>query len=74
MPTAPLVSVVMSVYNSEKTLARAMDSMLSQTYQNIEIIIVDDASEDCSLEMLKEYAKNNKTKFLQCIFETLVLV
>jgi glycosyltransferase involved in cell wall biosynthesis len=59
MPTAPLVSVVMSVYNSEKTLARAMDSMLSQTYQNIEIIIVDDASEDCSLEMLKEYAKNN---------------
>lgn len=61
MSTAPLVSFVMSVYNSEKTLARALDSMLLQTYQNIEIIIVDDASEDSSLKILKEYAKNNNT-------------
>ena len=62
----PLVSIIMSVYNSQKTLARALESIVSQTYQNIEIIIVDDASEDCSIDIIREYAaKNSKIKLMQ---------
>ncbi|CCN41690.1 hypothetical protein VIBNISO65_1000003 [Vibrio nigripulchritudo SO65] len=53
----PLVSVVMSVYNSCSFLAEALDSIINQTYENIEIILVDDGSTDESLIILEEYAK-----------------
>lgn len=51
----PLVSVCMPVYNAEKYLPQALDSVLSQSYQNIEIICVNDGSSDSSLEILKRY-------------------
>ena len=51
-----LVSVVIPVYNSEKFLEECLDSILAQTYQNIEIIAVDDGSEDSSLNILKKYS------------------
>lgn len=51
----PLVSVVMSVYNSEKYLKEAIESILSQTYTNFEFIIVNDGSTDSSLEIIQEY-------------------
>lgn len=50
-----LVSVVMPVYNREKTLKRAIDSVLSQTYTNLELIIVDDGSTDNSVKIVEEY-------------------
>jgi glycosyltransferase involved in cell wall biosynthesis len=52
----PLISVVMPVYNAEEYLAQAIDSILAQSYQNFEFIIVDDASTDNSWKILKEYA------------------
>lgn len=55
----PLVSVVMPVYNAEAYLSQAIDSILSQSYQNFEFIIVDDASTDNSWKILKEYASKN---------------
>ena len=59
--TTPLVSVIMSIYNSHQTIIRAVDSIICQTYQNIEIIIIDDASEDCSVDIIKEYIdKDNR--------------
>ena len=57
MTNGNLVSVVIPVYNSEKYLEECLDSILEQTYQNVEIIAVDDGSEDSSLDILKRYSK-----------------
>ena len=46
----PTISVVMCVYNSEKYLAQAIESILEQTYTNFEFIIVNDAATDSSLD------------------------
>ena len=51
-----LVSVVIPVYNSEKYLEACLNSILNQTYENIEIIVVDDGSTDSSLEILKQFS------------------
>ena len=57
--TSPLVSVVMSVFNSEKTLKRAIDSILTQSLKDFEFIIIDDCSTDGSLLILKEFEKQD---------------
>ena len=54
--TSELVSVVIPVYNSEKFLEECLDSILTQTYQNIEIIAVDDGSTDSSPDILERYS------------------
>lgn len=51
----PLVSVIMPVYNSEKYLKEAIDSVLSQSYSNIELVIVNDGSKDSSKQIIKSY-------------------
>ena len=55
-----IVSVVMSVYNSEKYLPEAIESILNQTYTNFEFIIINDGSTDNSLRIIKEYANKDK--------------
>ena len=55
-PTEPLVSVVTPVYNTDRYLAECIDSVLRQTYQNFEFIIVDHQSKDRSLEIARRYA------------------
>lgn len=56
----PLISVVVPVYNVEQYLRRCVDSILSQTYKNIEVILVDDGSTDNSGKICDKYAKNDK--------------
>ena len=51
-----LVSVVIPVYNSEEYLEECLNSVIGQTYEDIEIIAVDDGSEDSSLDILKKYS------------------
>ena len=51
------VSVVIPVYNVEKYLKRCLDSIINQTYKNIEIILVNDGSKDNSRDICEEYAK-----------------
>jgi len=51
-----LVSVVLPVFNSEKFLKKAVESILNQTYSNLEIFAIDDGSEDNSLEILNQYS------------------
>ena len=56
----PLVSVFMFVRNGAKTIQRALDSVLAQTYSNIEIIVQDGASTDDTLEILRRYGDRLK--------------
>ncbi len=51
----PLMSITTATYNSEKTLARTIESVLNQTYDNIEYIIVDGLSQDRTLEVAESY-------------------
>lgn len=55
----PLVSVIVPVYNVEKYLRQCVESVLSQTYTDIEIILVDDGSPDKCPEICDEYAKKD---------------
>lgn len=56
MRLQPLVTVAIAVYNAEKYLKDCMESVVNQTYGNLEIICVNDASADGSLEILESYA------------------
>ena len=53
------ISVIMPVYNAEKYLSMAIESILNQTYKNIELICVDDCSHDKSLTILEDYQKQD---------------
>lgn len=53
------VSIAVAVYNVEEYLKRCLDSLVTQTYENIEIILVDDCSTDNSLQICYEYAKSD---------------
>src|SRR3712207_1346423 len=59
MPDSPTISVLMSVYNGERYLAAAMDSILGQTFTDFELIVIDDGSKDSSPAILKGYAKRD---------------
>ncbi|WP_299778168.1 glycosyltransferase family A protein [uncultured Formosa sp.] len=60
---APLVSVLMTVYNREKYIAEAIASVMASTYQNWELIIVDDRSKDTSVEIAKSFqVKDDRIK------------
>ncbi|MCK4791819.1 MAG: glycosyltransferase, partial [Desulfobacteraceae bacterium] len=62
----PTVSIYMAVYNSEKYLAQTLDSILSQTFRDFEIVIADDGSMDNSAEILKRYEKaDSRIRVLQ---------
>lgn len=54
-----MISVVVPVYNTERYLSQCLDSILSQSYKNIEVIVVNDASPDNSLSIIKRYQLND---------------
>ena len=53
------VAILMSTYNGERYLTEQVDSLLSQTYENIEIYIRDDGSKDGTVEIIKKYQEKN---------------
>lgn len=55
--TEPLISIIVPVYRVESYLSRCVDSLLAQTYQNLEIILVDDGSPDQCPQICEDYAK-----------------
>lgn len=57
VPTEPLVSVIVPNYNHAKYLGKRLDSIKKQNYKNIEIILLDDASTDESLEILQNFTR-----------------
>lgn len=58
------ISVIVAVYNTEKYVGKCLNALLNQTYQNLEIIVVEDGSTDNSKEVLKKYADNKKIKII----------
>ena len=60
-----LVSVIMPVFNGERWLVQAIESVLAQTWKNLELIIVDDGSTDASAEIAHSYVRANVTLLRQ---------
>lgn len=54
----PLISVIVPAYNVEKYIGRCLDSIINQTYKNIEIIIIDDGSNDNTPSIIRKYSKH----------------
>jgi len=66
MISTPLVSVITPVYNREKYLAKCIESILNQTYENFEFIIIDDNSSDLTVNIIKDYLlRDSRIKFLE---------
>lgn len=63
----PTISVIIPVYNVEKYLRKCLDSVLGQTFEDIEVLLVDDCSTDGSREICREYAK--KDSRVRCLFQ-----
>ena len=61
------VSIIVPVHNSEKYLFKCVDSLLAQTLQEIEIILVDDASTDASRKLMADYQKQHPEK-VRCLY------
>lgn len=66
MPILPKVAVIIPIYNVQKYLRECLDSILHQTYQNLEIILVDDGSTDTSASIAKEYFDKDSRVSLLC--------
>lgn len=61
---APKVSVVMPVYNGDRYLAKAVESILTQTFTDFEFMVIDDGSTDASVEIIKSY-RDPRIRFIQ---------
>ena len=60
----PLVSIIVASYNYEQYIGKTLDSLVGQTYKNIEIVVVDDGSKDNSVALIQEYVKKYPNVFL----------
>jgi glycosyltransferase involved in cell wall biosynthesis len=61
----PKVSIIIPTFNRAHVLGRAVESVLSQTYPNLEILIVDDGSTDATREVLEKYISNKQIRVLK---------
>ncbi len=59
MSKKPFISVVMPVYNAERYLRKAIESILRQSHKGFEFIIIEDCSKDSSLSIIENYAKRD---------------
>lgn len=61
----PKVSIIMPVYNTEKYLDQAIQSILNQTFKDFELIIIDDGSTDSSIEIIKKYLNDKRVVLIK---------
>lgn len=57
--SSPLISIIVPVYNAEKTLNRCVDSILLQPFTDWELLLIDDGSKDSSGDICDEYARKD---------------
>ena len=69
MTKPPVVTVIMPLYNCEKYVAQAIDSILNQTFSNFELLIINDASTDNSANICLSY---NDSRILLLLIELLL--
>lgn len=62
-----LVSIVVLSYNAEETILETLNSILNQTYKDIELIISDDSSNDSTIKVVKKWISDNQDRFVNCI-------
>lgn len=60
----PLVSVIVITYNSAKFITETLESIKSQTYQNLELIVSDDCSSDNTIDICNKWVESNKSRFI----------
>jgi len=60
----PLVSVIIPAYNAAAFINRTLEFVLSQTYTNIEILVVDDGSQDCTVDIVQSYVQKDRRVIL----------
>src|SRR5690606_22852216 len=60
----PLVSIIVITYNSSKYVLETLESARAQTYQNIELIISDDGSKDATVQICRDWLKENSDRFV----------
>lgn len=60
----PLITIIIPIYNAEKTLERTLKSVLHQTYKNFEVLMIDDSSRDKSKEIASTYTKDKRFKLI----------
>ncbi|USN57519.1 MAG: glycosyltransferase family 2 protein [Candidatus Peribacteria bacterium] len=60
MTYTPLISVIMPVYNTERFVGEAIESILNQTFTDFEFIVIDDGSTDSSREIIQHYAQQDQ--------------
>ena len=65
LDTCPKVSVIVPIYNAEKFIAQTLNSILSQSYQNIEIVLVDDCSSDNTNVIIEPFLSDNVKYFCE---------
>ena len=53
------ISIIVPIYNAEKTLERCIESLVAQVYHNIEILLIDDGSKDSSLSICRKYVASD---------------
>ena len=70
MSQKKLVSVLIPAYNHENYVQETINSIINQTYQNIELIIIDDGSKDSTWQKIQELQVECEKRFVRVVFET----
>jgi len=61
----PKVSIIIPAYNAEKFIVETLDSVLGQSWENIEVFVVDDGSRDKTVELARKYESDKLKVFIQ---------
>lgn len=62
--TPPLISIIIPIYNAEKTIQKTLNSVLNQSYKKFEVLMIDDSSHDKSKEIAASYTKDKRFKLI----------